>query len=309
VTEAIGKNQSVNSALFHASALPAGSPGVLLNVTREQAGWKTINFAVRRLAAGEIWKSNTAGEEAALVVLGGRMTIDFGRGPQTLGERENVFAGYPYAVYLPHGTAFEVTALTICEIADCRVSSTANLEPRLITPEHVVSVTRGNGNSTRQVVDLIRPDFPAEKLMICEVYTPGGNWSSYPPHKHDVHNPPVEVDLDETYYFRLDAPDGYAFQRLYDSAGQRDETLAVRDGDLVVVRNGYHTVVTAPGYNCYYLNVLAGSARSMAASDDPRYAYLRKNGPQLDPRVPMVHNISGDARASESAHSGAKPQG
>jgi 5-deoxy-glucuronate isomerase len=299
----------MNSPLFHSAALPPGSAGMLLNVTREQAGWKTINFAVRRLAPGQIWKDNTGGEEAALVVLGGRITVDFGRGSQPLGERENVFAGYPHALYLPHGTAFEVTAITICEIADCRVSSTANLEPRLITPGNVVSQTRGGGNATRQVIDLIRPEFPAEKLLICEVYTPSGNWSSYPPHKHDVHNPPVEVALDETYYYRLDAPDGYAFQRLYDSVRQRDETLVVGDGDLVVVRDGYHTVVTAHGYNCYYLNVLAGSARSMAASDDPRYAYLRHNWPQPDPRVPMVHDIRSDVRARNAPHSDAQPEG
>ena len=299
----------MNSALFHSAAVPPRTSGMLLEVTREQAGWKTINFGVRRLAAGQIWKGNTGGEEAALVVLGGRAMVDFGRGSQTLGERENVFAGFPYALYLPHHAAFELSAATNCEIADCRVASTSNLEPRVITPGDVISATRGGGNATRQIVDLIRPEFPAEKLMICEVYTPSGNWSSYPPHKHDVHNPPVEVDLDETYYFRLDAPDGFAFERLYDSGRRRDETLLVRDGDLVVVRDGYHTVVTAHGYDCYYLNVLAGSARSMAASDDPRYAYLRRNWPQPDPRVPMVHGTHADVQAREAFHSGAHAEG
>ncbi|MGH9699460.1 MAG: 5-deoxy-glucuronate isomerase [Candidatus Acidiferrales bacterium] len=299
----------MNSALFHSAAIPPGSSGTQLDVTREQAGWNTINFAVRGLAAGQVWKGNTGGEEAALVLLGGRVVADFGRGPRPLGERENVFAGFPHALYLPHHTDFEVIAVTDCEIADCRAVSSSNLEPRVITPDDVVSVTRGGGNATRQIVDLIRPEFPAEKLMICEVYTPGGNWSSYPPHKHDVHNPPVEVDLDETYYFRLDAPDGYAFERLYDPRRQRDETLVVRDGDLVVVRDGYHTVVTAHGYNCYYLNVLVGSARSMAASDDPRYAYLRSNWPQADPRVPMVHDTRGELHARKASHSGAQREG
>lgn len=299
----------MNSALFHSATIPPGTSGMLLDVTREQAGWETINFAVRRLAAGQNWKGNTGGEEAALVVLGGRVRAEFGRGPQPLGERENVFAGFPHALYMPNGTAFDITAVTDCEIADCRVASSSNLEPRVITPGDVVSATRGGGNATRQIVDLIRPEFPAEKLMICEVYTPSGNWSSYPPHKHDVHNPPVEVDLDETYYFRLDAPEGYAFERLYDPARHRDETLLVRDGDLVVVRDGYHTVVTAHGYNCYYLNVLAGSARSMTASDDPRYAYLRSSWPQPDPRVPMVHDARGEVQARKASHSGAQPEG
>ncbi len=135
---------------------------------------------------------------------------------------------------------------------------------------------------------MIRPEFPADKLLICEVYTPSGNWSSYPPHKHDVHNPPVEVDLDETYYYRISKPGGYAFQRLYDAAGTRDDTLTVVDGDLVLIKDGYHPVVAAHGYDVYYLNVLAGSARSMAASDDPRYAHLRKTRLERDPRVPLV---------------------
>jgi len=103
-----------------------------------------------------------------------------------------------------------------------------------------------------------------------------------------VHNPPSGVDLDETYYCRVAKRDGYAFQRLYDAAGTRDDTLTVTDGDLVLIKDGYHPVVAAHGYDVYYLNVLAGSARSMAASDDPRYAHLRKNVLERDPRVPLV---------------------
>lgn len=294
VSQSTSDNGRIKGALLHSTQLPPGASGVLIQVTRPQAGWDTIDFSVRRLAAGQSWQAATGGEEAALVVLGGRLTVDFGTGPQALGGRAHVFDGYPSAVYLPPGTAFEVTAVTTCEFADCRVPSQAHLQPQLILPAQVVNETRGGGNATRQILDIIRPEFPADKLLICEVYTPSGNWSSYPPHKHEVHNPPAEVDLDETYYYRLDHPDGYAFQRLYDSRGRRDETLTVRDGDLVLIRDGYHPVVTAPGYNCYYLNVLAGSARSMAASDDPRYAYLRRRWPTPDPRVPVVRN--GDGR-------------
>jgi len=290
MSKANSNSVRLDGALIHSNPLPAGASGVLVEVTREQAGWETINFSVRRLAAGASWRDATGGEEAALVVLGGRLTVDFGNGPQPLGERANVFCGFPHAVYLPHGTAFEVTALTTCEFADGRVRSQAHLQPRLILPENIVDETRGGGNATRQILDIIRPEFPADKLLICEVYTPSGNWSSYPPHKHELNNPPGEADLDETYYYRIDREEGYAFQRLYDSSGQRDATLTVRDGDLVLIRDGYHPVVTAPGYNCYYLNVLAGSVRSMAASDDPRYAYLRRNWPAPDPRVPMVRN-------------------
>lgn len=283
--------------LRHPFNVAADKGGVLLSITREQAGWKSINFSVRRLIAGQYWQSHTRDEEAALVILGGKVTVDWGDGAREIGARKNVFSGYPYAVYLPSDTAFEISAVTTCEFADARTPSNANLAPKIITPADCREEIRGGGNCTRQIVDLIRPEFPADKLLICEVYTPSGNWSSYPPHKHDVHNPPSEVDLDETYYYRVSKPEGYAFQRLYDAAGTRDDTLTVSDGDLVLIKDGYHPVVAAHGYDVYYLNVLAGSARSMAASDDPRYAHLRRSGLERDPRVPLVRPEASAQRA------------
>ncbi len=176
----------------------------------------------------------------------------------------------------------------LTEIAECRAPSTALLEPRLITPAECGYEIRGGGNATRQIVDILPPAFPADKLLICEVFTPSGNWSSYPPHKHDVDNPPVEVDLEEIYYYRMKQPHGYGFQRLYTADGSRDETVKVEDGDVVLVRDGYHPYVSAYGIDSYYLNVLAGTRRSMAASDDPRYAAVRSSWPAPDPRMPMI---------------------
>lgn len=274
--------------LHHSSGAAQDKGGVLISITRDQARWSTIDFSIRRLIAGQYWQSYTRNEEAALVILGGKATVDWGNGPREIGARKGVFSGYPYALYLPSETPFEVSAITTCEFADARTVSTARLAPKVITPADCREEIRGGGNCTRQIVDIIRPDFPADKLLLCEVYTPSGNWSSYPPHKHDVHNPPSEVDLDEIYYYRISKPEGYAFQRLYDAAGTRDDTLTVGDGDLVLIKDGYHPVVAAHGYDVYYLNVLAGSARSMAASDDPRYAHLRKTGLERDPRVPLV---------------------
>jgi len=287
----------VQEVLTHASKVAPGKSAVLVSVTRTQARWDTINFSVRRLIAGQYWQSDTRDEEAALVILGGLATVNWGHGYREVGGRKDVFSGFPYVVYLPCRTPFEISALTNCEFADCRVPSTARLAPRIITPADCREEIRGGGNCTRQIVDVIRPEFPAEKLLVCEVYTPSGNWSSYPPHKHDVHNPPKEVDLDEIYYYRISAPEGYAFQRLYDQAGTRDDTLTLVDGDLVLIKDGYHPVVAAHGYNVYYLNVLAGSARSMAATDDPRYAHLRKTGLERDSRVPLVRAESAEPPA------------
>jgi 5-deoxy-glucuronate isomerase len=124
--------------------------------------------------------------------------------------------------------------------------------------------------------------------MINEVYTPGGNWSSFPPHKHEVNQPPDEADLDELYYFRIDRPDGFAFLRTYDSTGMRDVTVTIHDGDLALLRDGYHMVAAPPGCHVYYQAVLAGATRSLAASVDPRYAQFRDASAGPDPRIPII---------------------
>ncbi len=277
-----------DSVLFHSSPIPREKSGVLVCVTREKAGWSTINFSVRRLKQGQYWQSDTRDEEAALVLLSGRLSVDWGEGPRETGERKGVFTGYPWAVYLPRRTRFELDARSDCEFADCRVPCSERLDARIIQPSDVRLEVRGGGNATRQILDIIPGDFPAERLLICEVYTPSGNWSSYPPHKHDVHNPPYEADLDEIYYYRIDHPEGYALQRLYDAAGSRDAVLKATDGDVILVKDGYHPVVAAYGYHVYYLNVLAGSEHSFANTDDPQYAHLRTHWPPPDPRVPLV---------------------
>src|SRR6202166_1468923 len=280
---------SESESLIHSENLPSEQAGELLHLTRQKANWEWMSFFVRRLAAGESYSTQMDGEEAAFVLLGGTCQADWGEGSQRIGGRKNVFAGYPYALYLPTGNKVTFTADSICEIAECRVPSQAQLKPRLITPDDVVSSLRGGGNVSRQIVDIMPPAFPADKLIVVEVYTPGGNWSSYPPHKHDVHNPPAEVDLDEIYYYKIDRPEGYAIQRLYFANRSIDTALVVRDGEFVLVPEGYHPVVAAHGYNVYYLNVLAGSARSMAASDDPDYQWVRQGWREQDPRVPLVN--------------------
>jgi 5-deoxy-glucuronate isomerase len=127
-------------------------------------------------------------------------------------------------------------------------------------------------------------------LVVVEVYTPGGNWSSYPPHKHEVHNPPVEADLDEIYYYRMKGPHAFAFQNLYSSDRTRSSVLKVHDGDAVLVRDGYHPVVAGPGYDVYYLNLLAGTSRSMMVTEDPEHVWLRSSWKQTDGRLPLVRS-------------------
>ena len=275
--------------VVHSQTLTEGQSGELLSFTREQAQWEWMGMSARRLNPGETYQTTTQGEEAAFIILGGRCTADWGNGAQSIGTRQNVFDGLPYCVYLPAGNAVLFKAESLCEIAECRVPSVAKLEPRLITPKDVNSGLRGGGNVSRQIVDIIRPEFQADKLVVIEVYTPGGNWSSYPPHKHDVHKPPDEVDLDEIYYYRIDRPqEGFALQRLYSPDQSSDVTVRVKDGDAVLVRSGFHPVVAGPGYNVYYLNFLAGTSRTLAVTEDPHHVWLKSTWKETDPRLPLV---------------------
>jgi len=265
------------------------SSGETLAVTPNSLGFNYLTLRIRRIQAGEKFSSNTGNCELGIVLLGGVCSVESTAGSwSNVGRRANVFSGLPYAVYLPIETEFSVTSAKDCEIALCYSLADQKYPAQLIKPDDIEVEIRGGSNATRQINHILKPEFPAQRLLIVEVYTPSGNWSSYPPHKHDVHSPPEEVDLEELYYYKVDRPEGYAIQRVYTPDRRIDATLTVRDGELVIVPEGYHPVVAAHGYNVYYLNALAGSARSMAASDDPEYAWVRQSWKEQDPRLPLV---------------------
>jgi 5-deoxy-glucuronate isomerase len=266
----------VTDYLWHAGAWE--------HVTPETAGWRYLYFGVRRAP----FESNTAGGEIALVVLGGRCTVEADGATWELGARAHVFDGMPWALYLPRDTAYRVDG--DAEVAICGARCDERREPVLIRPDDVEVEVRGAGNATRQINHIVKPEFPAERLLVVEVFTPAGNWSSYPPHKHDEDRPPGEVVLEETYYYRTAKPEAFAVQRLYSPRHEVDVTATVRDGDVMLVPFGYHTTAAAHGYDLYYLNALAGDRRSMAAADDPELAWIRAAWADLepDPRVPLV---------------------
>ena len=252
-------------------------------------GCEFLSFSVRKLKKGERFAENTAGRELAIVVLGGVISVEAaGESWSRIGGRATVFDGMPFSVYVPIGAEYSLVADSDCDLAFCYSRAEQRHPARLITPAEVEIEIRGGGNATRQINNILPPSFPAHRLIVVEVFTPAGNWSSYPPHKHDVHNPPGEVDLEEIYYYRIQRPEGYAVQKVYTPDRRIDETLTVRDGELVLIPEGYHPVVAAHGYNAYYLNALAGSARSLAAADDPDYAWVRGEWRDKDPRLPMV---------------------
>ena len=258
------------------------------------ASWRYLSFRVERLRDGDDVARRSGDEEIALVSLGGRCAAESEGERWELGGRATVFDGMPSALYLPRDSEYRLTAIGDAEVAVCGALADERLEPRAVGPEDVEIEVRGSGNATRQINHIIKPEFPAQRLLVVEVFTPAGNWSSYPPHKHDEDRPPEEVVLEEVYYYRTptEPPGAFAVQRLYSPRHGVDLTETVRDGDVMLVPHGYHTTCAAHGYDLYYLNGLAGDRRSMAAADDPALAWIRPAWSELepDPRVPLVTN-------------------
>jgi 5-deoxy-glucuronate isomerase len=255
-------------------------------VTPESAGWRHLSFRVVRGSA----TFATGGEEVVLVPLAGDARVRVDGGQFTVGGRASVFDALPRSLYVPRDTTVEIEG--DAEVAVCGARADRRREVRPIPPDDVEIEVRGSGNATRQISHIVKPEFPAERILVVEVYTPAGNWSSYPPHKHDEERGDAEAVLEETYYFRAPAepPGAFAVQRLYSPRHGLDLTETVRDGDLLLVPHGYHTTAAAHGYDLYYLNALAGDRRTMQAADDPDLAWVRPawGGLQPDPRVPMV---------------------
>ncbi len=267
--------------------------GLIASVTAEQAGWKLLNMTVRRLSAGEVWAGSTGAHELVHVVLGGTCHINTSQGDfLNLGTRADVFSGLPYALYLSRNVDYRIEAAAGgVEVASCWVPSDEDHPPRLITPADVTVDLRGGGNASRQVVNIIPPGFPCQRLVCVEAYVPGGNWAGYPPHKHDTHREDasgkvLEADLEEIYFYKLNPPQGFALQRIYSSGA--DRTYLAQHNDTVLIHEGYHPTTSAPGYTTYLLNFLAGSAQSLANSEDPAHVAVKATWGALDPRLPVV---------------------
>lgn len=255
-----------------------GDEGLTVEATRAAAGWDYVEFGAHRLRAGEGFERAADDQERAVVVLEGRARV--GAGARTfddVGSRDTVFDGPPAPIVLvAPGTPLSVEAgggagatilIASAPGTDVRLS-------RLIEPSEIFVESRGSGDTLRTIHHLLPPAAEAGRIILFEVYTPGGNWSSYPPHKHDVDNPPVESYLEELYYYRFARPKGYALQRVYTADRTLDETVAPTDGDVVLVPRGYHTVGAPAGYDCYYLNAMAGPTRRWQFTVDPDHAWL-----------------------------------
>jgi len=249
--------------------------GSVVKVTPESAGWGYVGFEVLRLAAGQTAERRAAGVEVCLVPLSGGCHVATDADEwRDVGGREGPFDGLPHAIYLPPGTTYRVEATTDLDLALASAPAERGAEPRLVRPEDIEVEVRGSGNMEREVRPILMANTPAERLLVVEVLTPGGHWSSYPPHKHDRDDPPNETYLEETYYHRVRPEGGFALQRVYTDDRSLDETLVCQDGDVVLVPKGYHPVSAPPGYDLYYLNVMAGPVREWKFTNDPQHEWL-----------------------------------
>ncbi len=267
----------------------------------DRSGWRYLSFRAFGLTEGESVLLDQPDQEAAIVTIsGGGVEIVFDQRPSLdLAGRPSVFQGMPWSAYIPSRTTARIIGRPITgrravvAVAQAPLTGRSGVatEPILVGPDDVEIEIRGAGNATRQVNNIMMPGFPADRLLICEVFTPSGNWSGWPPHKHDVDDPPREAVLEETYFYQFSRPEGWAIQRVYHRDGSRDRLMPVRHGDLVIVDQGYHPFASTQGYDAYYLNALAGDRRTMANSDDPDLAWVKSLWPAMapDPRLPLVH--------------------
>jgi 5-deoxy-glucuronate isomerase len=253
----------------------------IVAVTPASAGWHYVGFSAHRLGQGERLAAAQAGREVCVVVLSGVVTVRSGPAEyREIGQRPSVFDDVaPFAVYLPGTAPVEVSAHSPSEVALCTAPGTGRLPPRLVEPSSMRRTARGRDLNTRYVTDILPEDEPAESLLVVEVRTPTGHSSSYPPHKHDRDAAPEETALEETYYHRVDPPQGFVFQRVYTDARDIDESHAVEDHDVVMVPRGYHPVVVPFGYRSYYLNVMAGPRRAWHFRNDPAHEWILASRP------------------------------
>jgi len=269
--------------------------GIYQEILAEDAGWEFLNFNARILKKGQVWKGFTGENEYGIILLSGDYSVKTDQGNwKTKNGRKHVFDGIAHTLYLSRNTEFELTAESeILDIALGWCETTEDHPAQFKEPTKSVIEIRGGDNATRQINSLIEPGFDCQRLVSVEVYTPSGNWSSFPAHKHDERildndGNLIEARLEETYFYKIDKPQGYAIQQIYTGDRSLDEIAVARNNDVVMVPKGYHPVVAGHGYNIYYLNFLTGSDQSLANTNDPDHEWIYDSWSGKDSRIPLV---------------------
>lgn len=256
---------------------PRGQSGKVHAITPETAGWRYVGFNLYRLDGQDIASEETGDMEAILVLVEGMAEISVnGRSLGDLGQRMNVFEQLPpHAVYVSRSSHWSARATSPCTLAVCLAPATTDRPSQIIGPEGVTDLTRGKGANSRRIFNIAMEDRDvADSLLVTEVFTPQGNWSSYPPHRHDVDDFPDITYLEETYYHRLNPAQGFAVQRVFTDDGSLDTTICPEDHDVVLVPKGHHPCGAPFGYELYYLNVMAGPIRKWRFKNHPHHEWL-----------------------------------
>ena len=256
---------------------PFGAHGKVHEITPESAGWRHVGFSLYRLRAGESAAEATGMREVILVMVEGKAAVSGGgRDWGTLGERASVFERTaPHCLYLPNGTDWTATAETDCTLAVCSAPGRGGHGPRRIGPDGISLTERGVGTNTRHINNIaMEGEDYCDSLLVTEVFTPAGHWSSYPSHRHDEDDYPRITYLEETYYHRLNPASGFGVQRVYTDDRTLDETMAVADGDVVLVPRGHHPCGAPYGFEMYYLNVMAGPLRKWRFVPAPEVEWI-----------------------------------
>lgn len=290
-------SESTDQLFRPAGSITDGNDPVL--ITPQRAGWDFSGLRVVALEPGESRMIDLGPMEGGVLPLSGACTVTVDSHRYPMEGRPDVFSRVSDFLYLPRGTSAEIRSTGGGEFAIPMSVATRVLPVRHVPAEDVAVEVRGAGQVTRQVNNFASAATfdGADKMIAVEVITPSGNWSSFPPHKHDEHTE-TEVPLEEIYYFRIDerdAPgvgDGFGLHRTYTADGVIDATVTVRDGDVFLIPRGFHgPCVATPGYHMYYLNVMAGPLpdRSWLICDDPAHAWVKESweGVDPDPRLPL----------------------
>lgn len=249
------------------------STGYVLIADPERTALRYLRFGILSLRPGLQIQLSFPGLETLMVLLQGEGEIRW-LGQQARVARLDVFHELPIALYLPPGVEVDVKAEAGMEWAIAHAPGDPQLPPRLIRPSDLRPRLVGGEGFRRQIIEVLGPDLPARHLLAGETLTFEGNWSSYPPHKHDETRPGEESALEEIYFYKISPPTGFALQWLYTSDGSLNQVLAIRSEDLVIIPQGYHPVAAPPGYQVYYLWVMAGEDRNLLVSTDPAHRWL-----------------------------------
>ncbi len=265
------------------------------SITPRSAKWNHLSFEARHMDKNEIWEHHTQENELVIVLLSGNFKVDSDKGNwETKNGRKDVFSGVAHTLYLPKNTDFTLTALSEkLDIAYGWCKAEKDFPAKFVTPEETPVVIFGGDNATRQFNDLIPPGFGCNSIVVREVYTPSGNWSSFPAHKHDERilakdGTVLEPIQEETYFYKFQKPEAYAIQQVYTKDRSLDEIVRPRHNDVVMIPKGFHPVVAEHGFHCYYLNFLAGTDQCLANTTDPDHEWIYDSWTSKDSRLPLV---------------------